>query len=332
MILTATDENIAKAAQLITSGEVIAFPTETVYGLGANALNPTAVKSIFELKQRPSYNPLIVHLAEPAQIQTIADTSEPGLENRIKRLAALWPGPLSIVLPKRPELPGVVTGGKESVAIRIPRHPVAQRLLRKAQVPIAAPSANRFSSVSPTCAEHVAHAFGEDLAYILDGGACEIGLESTVVSLLSTPAVLLRPGAVTLEQLREALDEDVLIAAPKPSGSALDSSQILSPGMLARHYAPRTPVALVSKVEMSRLPKRVGYIGFAAGSNAPQSSFAAAINLSKTGDLHEVAANLYRALHELDDMGLDLILVDSCEEHGLGRAIMDRLQRASTPG
>ncbi len=325
----ASTETITRAAELLRQGELVAFPTETVYGLGADARNEAAVQKIFAAKGRPSNNPLIVHVASIDQALSVTDISrcnDPEItRQRLAALSALWPGPLSVILPKGNQIAAAVTGGGDTIAVRIPRHPVALELIRGFAGPIAAPSANRSMYVSPTTAAHVEDGLGDRVAMILDGGACEIGLESTVLSLMSTTPRILRPGAVTQEILSQALG----CAVESGHISVTSPSPLLSPGLLAKHYSPRTPVVLRSAVTaQTPLTAAVGFILF---SDEPAPFSAAQIRvLSETRDLNEIAAALFAALRELDQMNLDLIIVDVCEPVGLGEAIMDRLIRATS--
>jgi len=330
MIYPASPENIAKAAAIIRQGGIVAFPTETVYGLGANAGDESAVRKIFSLKRRPAYNPLIVHLASLKELSTVADISQhPKAAERVEKLKVFWPGPLSLILPKQPAVAPSVTAGLNSVAIRIPNHTTALQLITAASVPIAAPSANLSSFLSPTTAQHVADEFPGLIEMILDGGPCQIGIESTVLSLLGDEVEILRPGGVAQEQIASALGENVIWGGTKKTPGQNSASQPLSPGQSARHYAPRTKVQLLKDTLPSPLPPRVGLISFSTRLPAQLPiDFTMVSVLSKDGDLDEVAAGLFAALRQLDKASLDLILVDSCPAEGLGQAIMDRLLRA----
>ncbi|MBN8550463.1 MAG: threonylcarbamoyl-AMP synthase [Deltaproteobacteria bacterium] len=325
MIFPPTPENIARAADLIRQGKLVAFPTETVYGLGADATNDAAVQRIFEVKNRPTLNPLIVHVASLADIASVADLEgRSDLQDKLRSLQQFWPGPLSVVLPKGKSISSFACAGLPSVAVRIPDHAVALEFIRAAKRPIAAPSANRSSYVSPTTAQHVEAGLGAKIEMVLDGGACSVGLESTIVSLVSPNPVLLRPGAVTFEQLKAVLPELEL------SRSADTPEQPLSPGLLREHYAPSTKIVLKAKITPSEYPARVGLISFGQIEGSEQESRYSAVNvLSQSGDLSEIASKLFAAIREQDGLGLDLIVVDSCSEVGLGRAIMDRLLRAT---
>jgi L-threonylcarbamoyladenylate synthase len=319
----AGEAEIARAAALLVEGALVAFPTETVYGLGAHALDPVAVAAIFEAKGRPTFDPLIVHLADAAELGTVA-ASVPAAAARLAE--RFWPGPLTLVLPKRQVVPDLVTAGHPTVGVRVPRHPMAQALLRAARIPVAAPSANPFGAISPTRAEHVAAQLGDRVRLILDGGPCEVGVESTIVAFDADGApLLLRPGGVALEAL-EAVAGPVSI----PAAEALTT---LSPGRLERHYAPGTPLTLLSAPlprSAGELPSS-GRLGLLAA-RTPPTELAARFRevriLSTTGDLAESAANLFAELRALDAAGLEALVAEPVPEIGLGRAIMDRLRRA----
>jgi L-threonylcarbamoyladenylate synthase len=308
----ATPQAIVRAGTLLRAGGLVAFPTETVYGLGGDATNERAVAAIFAAKARPRFNPLIVHVPDLAEAETLAVFNAPA-----RRAAArFWPGPLSLVLPRRPAagLSLLASAGLDTVAIRVPAHPVAQTLLSAIGRPIAAPSANRSGRVSATEAAHVAEDLGEAVAMILDDGLTPLGLESTVLDLSGASPALLRPGAVTLEALTDLLGP---IALP-------GSAQPKSPGMLASHYAPRLPVRLAAT------EARPGEGLLAFGPDAPP-GFAEVLWLSRSGDLAEAAANLFAMLRRLDRPSFTAIAVMPIPEHGLGRAINDRLRRAAAP-
>ncbi len=307
----ATDANIERAGALIREGRLVAFPTETVYGLGADATDDDAVAAIFAAKGRPHFNPLIVHLAEPTQAERYVHMTEAG-----RLLArAFWPGGLTLVLPRRMDstVSLLASAGLDTIAIRVPAHDVAHRLLVAADRPVAAPSANRSGSVTATTAAHVVESFGIEVALVLDGGPCRIGLESTVVDVTGDIPILLRPGAITAEALMAVAGH---LAAPEGLGGPLRS-----PGMLERHYAPSKPPRL------NAVKAEAGETLLAFGTNAPKG----ALNLSPSGDLREAAANLFAMLRALDQPSSGRIAVMSIPEEGLGRAINDRLRRAATP-
>ncbi len=318
---------IAEAAARLDAGEAVAFPTETVYGLGANALDPVAVARVFEIKERPAFDPLIVHVAKPGALAELV-VDEDAADPRVAALqAAYWPGPLTLVLRKRPVVPGIVTAGLDTVAVRMPDHPVALALISAARVPIAAPSANRFGRVSPTRAEHVARQLGGRVGLILDGGSCRVGVESTVLLLAEGRAVLLRPGGLALEAI-----EAVIGPVEVPPD---DAARLLSPGRAGAHYAPHTPVALASAHEPVRAA-RGERLGLLAADDRGRATavrlggpFAAVEVLAPNGDPIVAAATLFDALHRLDDAGVDRIVAQPVAETGLGRAVMDRLRRAA---
>jgi L-threonylcarbamoyladenylate synthase len=316
-----TDEQIQNAAELLKRGELVAFPTETVYGLGANALDPIAVAKIFELKGRPKFDPLIVHIADPNQLSDLVETVPPLAAELTEKF---WPGPLSIVLKKKPCVPDIVTAGLPTVAIRCPQHPVAAKIIRAAGLPISAPSANKFGMVSPTTAAHVADQFGDSL-HVVDGGPCKIGVESAVVSFVDSDdgsPRLLRHGGVTQEQIET-------VTGPIQS-KIHEESQPTSPGQLSRHYSPRTRLVIAEGVTAESLCEgadRVGLIRLAPANAAD--SFVACEVLSQQGCLREAAANLFSVMRRLDEMDLDLIVAEAVPEQDLGRAIMDRLRRAA---
>ncbi len=308
-----TPEELHAAAAALKAGALVAFPTETVYGLGAHALDPQAVAQIFEAKGRPHFDPLIVHIAEAEQLEQIAQDPS----GRAQQLAeAFWPGPLTLVLAKKPCVPDLVTAGHASVAVRVPAHPVAQSLLRRANIPVAAPSANRFGGVSPTRAEHVRGQLDVDI--VLDGGPCGVGVESTIISLLDTQATLLRAGGLALEAI-----EEIVGPVHIPAERQLVT---LSPGRQTRHYATGVPLTLTST------PRPTGPRCGLLTLGPPQTPqiWAQVEVLSHTSDLTEAAANLFAAMRRLDAAGLDQIFATPVPEVGLGRAIMDRLRRAQT--
>ena len=312
-------QSIRFAAEIIRGGGLVAFPTETVYGLGANALNPDAVARIFEVKQRPSFDPLIVHIATRASLDRLVETISFS-DHRL--MDVFWPGPLTLVLPKREIVPDIVTAGLSTVAIRMPAHPVAQALIREAGVPIAAPSANPFGYVSPTCAQHVLDGLGDHVDLILDGGPCQIGVESTIVSMVGTWTELLRPGSVTLAELREVIGPVVRAAA---------SQTVVAPGQLPRHYATRTPVTILAAQGVRPVVhghERAGLLAMSPLGQADE-RFCAIEVLSAAGDLREAARHLFAALRRLDTLGLDRLYAEPCDEQGLGLAIMDRLRRCA---
>lgn len=334
MISKPTAENIKKAAAILRDGGIVAFPTETVYGLGANAQNDQAVQKIFKVKGRPRLNPLIVHIDSFEKLNQVANIhdNKQVLEN-VAKLKQFWPGPLSVVLPKNPSLSNLVTAGLDSVAVRIPNHQVALALLRECGFPVAAPSANISSHVSPTLASHVEDDLGDKIDFILDGGPCSVGLESTIISLLDTKPAILRTGGIPLEKLEQALGEVDLIGGNKNNAADAKeeiSKPLLAPGMLFHHYAPKTPLVIHCDIPNTKLPRRVGLIYFSETSTLPKEfDYSNTTCLSLSGDIDEVASRLFASIRAMDRLGLDLIVVERCAETGIGRAIMDRLTRAS---
>lgn len=313
------NRDIKKAAEIIKRGGLVAFPTETVYGLGADAFNPLAVARIFEVKGRPYFDPLIVHVAGRKDLTKLARKIPTPAEKLMDRF---WPGPLTLVLLKKEKVPDIVTAGLPTVAIRMPRHSMTLRLIELAGSPIVGPSANPFGYLSPTRAEHVHEQLGNQIDFVLDGGPCEIGIESTIISFSEEKPKLLRPGGIPLEEI-ESMIGKVELDSP-------NTERPLAPGMLPRHYAPRTPILLdwSEKTLKEYEDKRIGVLAFQ--DPGPLRNLTWVEVLSKHGDLREAAANLFSAIRRLDRLGLDLILAQTVPEMGLGRAIMDRLRRASS--
>jgi len=313
------DEAIEEAAEVIRRGGLVAFPTETVYGLGADASNPIAVARIFEVKRRPAFDPVIVHIADPAAAALYGDFSSACAQSLIRRF---WPGPLTIVVRKTEIVPPVVTAGLDTVAVRMPDHETAIALIRVSGRAIAAPSANPFGYVSPTEAAHVAALLtGVDL--ILDGGRCRVGVESSILSLAGAQPRLLRAGGAAPEDLER-------ITGPL-RWSTEAAARPDAPGQLSRHYATRTPLQIIGGQSLGdRVPgERIGLITLLPTLHPER--FAAVEVLSSTGDLREAAANLFAALHRLDRLGLDRLIARPMPAVGLGVAIMDRLRRCSYP-
>jgi len=310
-ILTADGDGIEAAARLLRSGALVAFPTETVYGLGADATNDKAVAAIFAAKDRPRFNPLIIHVPDRAAAGALVR-----FDARAGKLAdAFWPGALTLVLPRLDGCPVslLASAGLDTLAVRVPGHPVALGLLAAAARPIAAPSANPSGAVSPTSAGHVVQSLGGRVAAVLDGGPCAVGLESTVVDLSSDQAALLRPGGIPAEDLEAVIGP--LVQPDRDAGAPK------SPGQLARHYAPRLPLRL----EATEARPGEVLLGFGA---APAET---RLNLSPEEDLAEAAANLFAMLRQLDEQDATAIAVMAIPDQGLGRAINDRLRRAVTP-
>ena len=333
---------VEEAARAIREGKLVAFPTETVYGLGADALNDSAVQKIFDAKERPATDPLIVHIAHVGQVSQCA-ASFPAAARKLA--LSFWAGPLTLILPKKPSIPDLVTAGLPNVALRAPAHRVARALMEMAGVPIAAPSANRFSGPSPTTAAHVRDDLDGRVDLILDGGATDIGLESTIVDFSVDPPVLRRPGGITFEQVH-SLVPDVIVQSGK--GDAADPQT--SPGQLTRHYAPKAPLTLYEG-EPSLVVKSIGADartavaqGARVGILAPEDDLKALApvlaGVASSGrievrpygsraDIERAGRELFAALRDLDAAGVSVILASSVGSDGLGRAIHDRLMRAA---
>lgn len=321
MIRDADAAGLAEAVRLLQAGALVGMPTETVYGLAADAFNPEACARIFEAKGRPAFDPLIVHLESERRLETVARDVPPAAA---LLAAAFWPGPLTLVLRKARALPGIVTAGLDSVAVRVPDHPVAQDLLRLSGLALAAPSANPFGGLSPTRAEHVVLGLGAAVGLVLQGGPCRVGVESTIVDLSAGTPRLLRPGGIT----REAL-EAVLGGHLEQGPGVLERPT--APGQLASHYAPATPLRLLEgpAAEDGGGPA----MGLLAWSAAPSHHHYAAVEvLSPSGDMAEAAARLFELLHRLDGLRLDAIDAEPAPPRGLGLAINDRLGRAAARG
>lgn len=316
-LVKADSSHITQAADIIKSGGLVAFPTETVYGLGANGLNSIAVAKIFEAKNRPSFNPLILHIAAAGQLSKVCKVSGKLTDKLINNF---WPGPLTLVLPKQDVVPEIVTAGNPTVAVRMPNHRVALELIAKANTPIAAPSANEFSHLSPTSAQHVEKQLGDKVDMILDGGSTQVGVESTIIQIEDDKAYLLRPGGIPVEEIEEIIGKVKIVEDTPEKPNA--------PGQLTYHYAPRVPLKLMDEdVKSLVLDNKVGALFFKE--NNTDIEFDAVRILSGEGDLREAAANLFGCLHDLENEDLELILVEPLEEKGLGAAIMDRLRKAA---
>ena len=332
LIFPATDETVLRAAALLAAGQLVGIPTETVYGLAANAWDAAAVHKIFIAKSRPTNNPLIVHIAS---IDRLSDALRwPPSEIVQKQLDAivdLWPGPLTVVCERSHQIPDIVTAGYSQVAVRIPAHDVALALLDACSFPIAAPSANRSQYISPTQPEHLFGPLGisNHVAMVLDGGPCRWGVESTIIKLGDPIPTLLRPGAISLQELANRFG-----VAPEsmqlPNSS--DETVLLAPGMMREHYSPTLPLVLLDRThDMAALPlaARIGRIAFAPLTLKEAAPYVVVETLSNSGDLEDVAHQLFAAMRRLDEQPLDVIHCDTCEPFGLGQAIMDRLHRAA---
>ncbi|WP_298225098.1 L-threonylcarbamoyladenylate synthase [Flavobacterium sp.] len=317
MTLISTD--ISKAVALLDQEKNVAIPTETVYGLAGNIYSEKAIKGIFELKKRPLFNPLIVHIHSMKQLDELAKH----IPDKAKVLANnFWPGALTIILPKKATVPDLVTGGKHTVAIRMPDHPVILSLLSALNYPLAAPSANPFGAISPTNAVHVAHYFSDSLPMVLDGGACTKGIESTIIGFENNHPVLYRLGAISVEAIEKVIGKISLKNKNETNPEA--------PGMLAKHYAPATTTFLKSNIEaflQQHTGKSIGVVVFQNRIESPAIKHQEI--LSQEGHLEEAASNLYAALHRLDSMNLDFIVAEKLPDTGLGKSINDRLERAT---
>jgi len=337
-ILKVSDESISRAAQVLSQGGLVAFPTETVYGLGCDAFNPAALAKIFEAKGRPRFDPLIVHIADLGTLGKVADLSLLDTEAR-KNLSLLtenlWPGPLTLILPKQSAVPDLATSGLPTVAVRLPAHETARRLIALSTGAVAAPSANPFGYLSPTLAEHVAKTLGKKVGLILDGGPTQIGLESTVLDLCNGQPTILRPGGAP----REAIEALIGAVATGNFADTKAESALPSPGMLKGHYAPRSPLTVHDGESLCTLsPFKEGNVAILFFDGASRDAWvserspkrATVAVLSETGDAVEAATRLFQTLHELDHLSLKRIHVQLAPEHGLGMAINDRLRRASS--
>ena len=313
MALLGTD--IDKAIDLLNAGQVIGLPTETVYGLAANALDPVAVSQIFTIKQRPSFDPLIIHTSDLDRVRSYVQDIPTVFHNI---MSDHMPGPLTVLLEKKDIIPDLTTSGLKHVAIRIPSHPITQKLLSQIDFPLAAPSANPFGYISPTSAQHVSDQLGDKIPYILDGGQCEVGLESTIIGLAEGSPVIYRKGGLTIDQVRKYL--------PNVKVRAHSSSNPAAPGMLKSHYAPSIPLQIVE--EYSRNRDRIGYITFGEAVDLGMGSVQ--LELSASRSFSEAARNLFRFMRTLDSTELKSIEVKLLPEEDLGIAINDRLRRAAS--
>lgn len=305
-------DNIEKAARYIQEGKLVAFPTETVYGLGANALNPIAVAKIFELKERPSFDPLIIHIADLDQMETLVSDKD----ERVYRLAEkFWPGPLTMILPKSSKVPDIVTSGLPTVGIRMPSNEIALELIRRSKCPIAAPSANKFGLISPTTAAHVKKQL-PNVDYILDGGKTTVGIESTIIELTQAGFQILRNGIITKEEIEKVIPYDDTPVTEKLS----------APGMMKSHYSPLKKLLIADGNEKITLRSKAGLISF---SGDLENGYRKIIRVSERQDLKDYAVNMFEAMHSFeDDSEIELIVAEPVSETGIGKAIMDRLRKA----
>ena len=318
-------KNIRVAERYLREGKLVAIPTETVYGLAANAFDVQAVTKIFAAKGRPTYNPLIVHAGSLEQLPFIVSDLP---KDALLLAEFFWPGPLTLVLPKNKNIPDIVTAGLPGVAVRIPNHPLTTSLLINSGIPLAAPSANPFGYISPTTAEHVYNQLFNKIPYILDGGHCPVGVESTIVSFMEDKPVILRQGGISMEAL-ECVIGKISVAAPTET-----TSKPSAPGMLPAHYAPKTPLVFGNPIEWLMLNEypieKIGILSFERSYelDAPGATLKC---LSPSGNLYQAAHNLYSALHDLDSAKISVILAEKFPNEGIGKAINDRLLRAAVP-
>ncbi|WP_073094647.1 L-threonylcarbamoyladenylate synthase [Cyclobacterium lianum] len=313
-------KDIKKAASLLSSGKLVAIPTETVYGLAGNALDEGAVLDIFKTKQRPSFDPLIIHLRDIDQVRAYVDAIPEELEQLAQKF---WPGPLTLLLPKKDMISDLVTSGLDTVGVRVPRHPLTRKLLHRLDFPLAAPSANPFGYISPTSAQHVQDQLGGQVPYILDGGACDIGLESTIVGMEQGQVVIYRLGGTSVQDIESVVGKVLILPQ--------SSSNPKSPGMLKSHYAPRKPLLLGHLDELIESHRQKGIV-FAVLSfqrSFPEQPSELQYALSPEGDYDEAARNLFSAMRALDSSNAEIILAEELPEIHLGKAINDRLRRAS---
>jgi L-threonylcarbamoyladenylate synthase len=323
VILEANHTNILSCAEALKAGELVAFPTETVYGLGADATNSSAVEKIYRSKGRDSSNPLIIHLPSYQDvIDRFSDSLDSRLKNILEKLSIFWPGPLSIVLPKAVEISELATARGQTMAIRVPEHSVALELLAACKLPIAAPSANKSLLLSPTTAQHVYDSFQDPDLKILDGGPCSVGLESTVLDITTEPLTILRPGAISAEQISEASGL-ICVVSNKVSDR--------SPGQMQLHYAPKIPLIFIDQLQKEIERNELAIILFSEDQIHLWQQKAAIVEcLSREFSFEQIAQNLYAKLREIETKNVKLIAIERCPENGLGLAIMDRLKRATT--
>ncbi|HRE37570.1 MAG TPA: L-threonylcarbamoyladenylate synthase [Chitinophagaceae bacterium] len=310
--------SVQLAAEWLRKGEVVAIPTETVYGLAGNAYNVDAIQKIYDVKNRPLSNPLIVHALNIQQVKSLVKEFYAEAEILAK---SFWPGPLTMILPKAAIIPDIVTAGQQTVAVRVPSHPLTLELLSLLEFPLAAPSANKFNYISPVTAEAVSEMLGNEVPYILDGGRCQKGIESTIVSFVEKQIKILRHGAITEEQIESVLQKPM---------SEQKSSGHLHPGMFKKHYSPKTPLWLMNRnSDFTRLRFQKNIAAICFTENFPSVPVKEKIMLSNSGDLEEAAQHLYSVLYELDKGNFDLIIAEKMPDAGLGKAMNERLIKAA---
>ncbi|MEO1030695.1 MAG: L-threonylcarbamoyladenylate synthase [Bacteroidota bacterium] len=322
-------KDISKAAALLSNEELVAIPTETVYGLAGNIYSEKAIKAIFETKQRPFFNPLIVHIPSVDYLNQIVAS----IPQKAAKLAdAFWPGPITLVLKKKSTIPDLITAGKDTVAVRIPNHPTTLELLNQLDFPLAAPSANPFNRISPTKAEHVEDYFKDQIQMVLDGGPCKKGIESTIIGFENDNPIIYRLGSTPLEAIEAIVGK---IEIKNSAALGIESQKKMAPnapGMLERHYAPKTKTVLTDNLQKSIAEyqgKRIGVLLYNDVLNDDGIDFK--IVLTQGRNLNEAASKLYDALHQLDKQDLDIIIAERLPDYGLGKSINDRLDRATKP-
>ena len=317
--MTQISSDISKAIELLNKEDVVAIPTETVYGLAGNIYSEKAIRKIFQVKQRPLFNPLIIHIPSIDHLEKIARE----FPVKAQKLAeAFWPGSLTLILPKRLNIPEIVTGGKDTVGVRIPNHPVTLSLLKQLSFPLAAPSANPYNRISPTSSDHVKAYFENTLSMVLEGGECKNGIESTIIGFENNEAILYRLGGISVEDIEKIIGKIQIRNKSDTTPNA--------PGMLAKHYAPKTKMFLLDDLDKfieNNKSKKIGILKFKENLNT--ASVEHIEILSKSGDLKEAASKLYSTLHKLDSLNLDLIVAERFPDVGLGKSINDRLERAT---
>ena len=317
--MTQISSDISKAIELLNKEDVVAIPTETVYGLAGNIYSEKAIRKIFQVKQRPLFNPLIVHIPSIDHLEKIVRE----FPVKAQKLAeAFWPGSLTLILPKRLNIPEIVTGGKDTVGVRIPNHPVTLSLLKQLSFPLAAPSANPYNRISPTSSDHVKAYFENTLSMVLEGGECKNGIESTIIGFENNEAILYRLGGISVEDIEKIIGKIQIRNKSDTTPNA--------PGMLAKHYAPKTKMFLLDDLDKfieNNKSKKIGILKFKENLNT--ASVEHIEILSKSGDLKEAASKLYSTLHKLDSLNLDLIVAERFPDVGLGKSINDRLERAT---
>lgn len=307
---------LSKAGDIIKNGGLVAIPTETVYGLGADMFNPKAVAKIFEAKSRPFFDPLITHIADIEMLYNLAIIDKDIIK---KATDAFWPGPLTIIVKKRDIVPDIVSSGLDTMAVRMPKHKVALEIIKRSTGAVVAPSANPFGYLSPTTADHVREQLGDRIDMVVDGGLCEVGVESTVLDLTRERPIVLRPGGISIEELRDVLGEVEVFNRKVTSPTA--------PGQLESHYAPRTPLRIIESLNEVENSEKSAYLSF--GEEESKLKFKCMENLSELGDLIEAASRLFYSLHKLDREDVEKIYVKKIPLEGIGIAIMDRLYKAS---